>query len=223
MTAAPIAYTSFENETVYSGSYTDTGDAAADHDLVNNSGQPIVDSTVATEWGYNASYVNSRDGVGLTDGDYVGVTDYTTAVGSYTDGSQGYQMSDCDGQMVLTFNAVDISGYTDVRVSLDLFVADTGYEATDYATVTAQTDVGNVVLYNNSDTGLETDAGSWMNLSADIDDLATSVTLVVAFDSNSGNEAIYLDNASVIPEPATLGLVAVFGAGLMFVRRSVRI
>lgn len=96
-----IATTSFENETV-AAQYIDTGDASVDHDLINNSGQSPVDSTVITELGYDASYVNSRGSIGLTDGDFVGVTSFTGTVGSFTDGSQGYQMSDMDGRMVLS-------------------------------------------------------------------------------------------------------------------------
>lgn len=40
--------------------------------------------------------------------------------------------------------------------------------------------------------------------------------LIIQFDSVNIN---YLDNVSVIPEPATLGLVAVFGGGILFIRR----
>ena len=54
---------------------------------------------------YAASYI-STGGVGLTDGDYFGVTDYTGTVGAFTDGSQGYQMSDTDGITQLTFEGI---------------------------------------------------------------------------------------------------------------------
>ena len=42
---------------------------------------------------YSAEYI-STGGSGMTDGDYFGVSDYTGTVGSYTDGAQGYLMSD---------------------------------------------------------------------------------------------------------------------------------
>ena len=225
-TAGTIARTSFESEAVGS-IYTDTGDAASDHVLVNNVGEAVVGSTVTTELGYNASYVNTRGDVGLTDGDYVGVTDYASGVGgSFTDGSKGYEMSDTDGQMLLTFDSVDVSGHSDVLVSLDLFVQETGWEtgtSLDSIIITALTDVGDVTLLDTSasdidDLGIE---GYWMNLSAGIDDSASTISLVVAFDSNSGSEAIYLDNVSFesIPEPAALTLIALGGSAVLLLRR----
>ena len=74
-----------------------------------------------SDLGYSASYV-STGGVGLTDGDYFGVTDYASTVGAFTDGSQGYQMSDTDGIAQLVFDVVSDAD----SVSMDIFIQGTG-------------------------------------------------------------------------------------------------
>src|SRR2546426_3732194 len=126
--AAPVAIagTSFEREPAVPGFYTDTGDLHADHALDNHVAEPLVDSTAAStaggELGFTARYVNSRGGVGLTDGDYVGVTSDTSAVGRFPDGGQGYHLSDADGAVQLEFAPVDLSLQNGVVVLVDLFV-----------------------------------------------------------------------------------------------------
>lgn len=55
---------------------------------------------------------------------------------------------------------------------------------------------------------------------------ARSVTLAIATTRTGGSETnIWIDNieGSVIPEPATIGLIGVFGAGLLVVRRRFQI
>ena len=104
-----IAETSFEAPAAVGGKYTDTGDQGTDHDLVNNSGEPLVDfDGGGGEIGFDSRYVNTRNGEGLAD-DFVGVTGSTSDVGSYTDGSQGFQIRDPDGKMVTEFDPVDLS------------------------------------------------------------------------------------------------------------------
>ena len=75
------------------------------------------------ELGFSLYYF-STGGVGLTDGDYTGVRNYTYSVGAYTDGNQGYAMSDPDGIVQLAFDSVSNAD----RVSLDLFIESTGWE-----------------------------------------------------------------------------------------------
>ena len=82
--AAIIAFTSFEDPAAIGGTYTDTGSASVDHDLVNNPGQPLVDFTATgNELGFNAVYLNTRSGPGLTDGDFVGVTSFDNLTGRF--------------------------------------------------------------------------------------------------------------------------------------------
>ncbi|MBT6283520.1 MAG: hypothetical protein HOJ00_09105 [Phycisphaerae bacterium] len=189
-----LVYTSFEEPGI-GAQYVDPGDPLVDHQLVNNIGQSEVEHlATGAEMGFTAWYVNTRDGVGLTDGDYVGATDYTGTVGAYTDGLQGYQMSDCDGMMLVQFDTVLSSGAW--NVSLDLFVQSTGWEADDAIVVDVVVDGGAVLTILDStgqdidDMGIE---GVWFNLLQDLTGY-TEATLRVSLDSNSGTEAIFLDN-----------------------------
>jgi hypothetical protein len=196
-----LVYTSFE-EPLIGAKYFDTGDSALDHQLVNNVGEAMVEWVASgAEMGFTAWYVNTRNDVGLVDGDYVGVTNYTAGgVGSYPDGVQGYQMSDCDGLMRVDFDTVTGSGGW--NLSLDLFVAETGYEdetdpnGADVIVVDVVVDGGVVIAILDStgqdinDMGIE---GVWFNLLQDLTGY-TEATLRVSFDSNSGPEAIFMDN-----------------------------
>lgn len=154
-----IEGTSFEEPNAVGGIYTDTGDAAIDHFLVDNAGEPVVNyNSVGGEIGFQSFYGNTRNGVGLTDGDNVGVTSNNSVVTSYTDGSQGFQIQDADGVMSIIFDAVDISGHSDVEVAFDYFLSSTGYESEDRL-------VAEVTVDSNSPISILDTAGS------DIDDL----------------------------------------------------
>jgi len=210
--AGVIASTSFENAMV-DGQYVDTGDAAVDHDLVNNAGQSVVDFTAdGTEMGFDAYYRNTRSDVGLTDGDFVGATSFTGTVGSFTDGVQGYEMQDADGTMGMSFDTVNFAGAW--SVSLDLFVQTTGWETDDSIHIWAEVDGGSTVDILNTigsdvnDRGIE---GAWMSLNLDLS-AYTTATLFVELESNSGSESIYLDNVSFRAVP-TPGAVALLGLG----------
>jgi MYXO-CTERM domain-containing protein len=191
----------FENTDALGGKYFDTGDATVAHDLVNNAGEAWVDVD-----GMNAAYGPfDPNGVGLTDGDYVGVTTY--GPGGY-EGDQSYQMSDTDGIMTLTSNVFDTAEY----VSLAIFIADTGYEDTDWITIS----MGGSELYSlggGDDGGLamEEASGSWILLSLDV----SGGALEIAFACNSGSEALYIDAISIegaaVPAPAALALLGLAG------------
>ncbi|MDP7070298.1 MAG: hypothetical protein QF561_03005 [Phycisphaerales bacterium] len=193
---------SFENTDALGGKYYDTGDANVAHDLVNNAGEAWVDVD-----GMDAGYIPfDPPGVGLTDGDYVGVTNYTGSVGAFYDGDQGYQMSDTDG--VMSLSSADFAGAT--SVSLALFIADTGYEDTDYV----QVFFGGVELLSigGTDDGgaaLEAAAGSWFEVTGAV----AGGALEIYFASNSGSEALFIDAIVIegIPAPGALALLAVAG------------
>ena len=190
-----LLYTSFE-EPLIGGQYVDLGDAAVDHALLNNAGEAMVEWVASgAEMGFTAFYYNTRGSVGLTDGDYVGVTNYTGGgVGGYPDGAQGYQMSDCDGMMEITLDTATASGSW--NVSLDMFVASTGWEADDLIIVDIIVD-GGAVLTLLDTTGQDIDnlgiEGAWFNWLQDLTGY-TEATLRVSLDSNSGSEAIFIDN-----------------------------
>ena len=190
-----LLYTSFE-EPLTGGQYVDLGDAAVDHQLFNNAGEAMVEwAATGAEMGFTAWYLNTRGSVGLTDGDYVGVTDYTGGgVGAYPDGVQGYQMSDCDGLMRVDFDTATGSGAW--NVSLDLFIASTGWEADDAIVIDIIVDGGAVISVLDT-TGQDIDnlgiEGAWFNWLQDLTGY-TEATLRVSLDSNSGSEAIFIDN-----------------------------
>jgi 2',3'-cyclic-nucleotide 2'-phosphodiesterase (5'-nucleotidase family) len=191
-----IAYTSFE-EPGTGGRYTDTLGSATSHTLINNAGEAPVNYTAAgAELGFS-SYYTSTGGEGLTDGDYVGVTTYTpVSDGSFTDGSQGFEMQDTDGIMTTTLDAVDITGYTTVTVSADLFIKADSWEATDVIRIWVTVDGGaEIDLINTAgsdidDLGIE---GSWRLVSADLSD-NTTATLHISLEANAANETIWVDN-----------------------------
>jgi len=188
-----IGYTSFEEPTS-DGQYVDTGDASVDHALENNAGQSDVNYTSAGgELGFS-SYYYSTGSNGLTDGDYVGVTSFTGAVGAFTDGGQGFQMQDTDGIMELVLDAVDVSA-GGVTLTLDYFVQSTGWETGDRIHIWVVADGGEVDLvdtdYQDIDgLGLE---GQWNLASLDLDGY-DSAELHISLESNSGSEGLFIDN-----------------------------
>ena len=194
----------FENPDALGGKYFDTGDADVAHDLVNNAGEAWVDID-----GMDAAYIPfDPPGVGLTDGDYVGVTDYTGGTGGFYEGAQAYQMSDTDGVMTLTSAVFDTADF----VTMAFFLADTGYEDTDWVTVT----MGGVELYSIGNTGdgglaMEEASGYWFLVSGAV----SGGALEISFASNSGSEALYIDaiyiEGAAIPAPAALALLGLAG------------
>ena len=198
--AQTIAYTSFEEATTTGTKYTDTGDAATDHALVNNSGEPDV-NFVATgnELGFSSYYFNSRGGTGLTDGDYVGITNYAGTVGSYPDGSQGFQMSDTDGLMVTTLDTVDVSAYASVNISIQYYVNTEGYESDDYFRIWVVADDGSEVdIFNTqgsdiNDLDIE---GKWLSAVARVAG-KNKIVVKMGLDCNAGFEAVYFDNIQI--------------------------
>ena len=196
--------TSFENTDAIGAKYFDTGDANTAHDLINNAGEAWVDID-----GMDAAYIPFDPASdGLTDGDFVGVSNYRGSVGSFYDGDQGYQMSDTDGIMTLTSAVFDTADY----VSLAIFIASTGYEDADWITIT----MGGVELFNlggTDDGGLamETAAGSWIV----VEGAVSGGALEIAFASNSGSEAVYIDaiviEGAAIPAPGALALLGLAG------------
>jgi len=215
-----IAYSSFEELPVFGGvQYVDTLDPATDHALLDNPGEPVVNYDGGLELGFSSFYTNTRDSVGLTDGDFVGVTDFTGAVGEYTDGVNGFQMSDPDGLMTTTMDTVDLAGLASASMTVDLFVNSTGYESDDRVRVWLEVDGGeDIDLFNVSGDDLESSAatGQWLTLSADLTGFS-SATLRFELDANAGPEAIYVDNIVFVPAPGALALLGL--AGLAGTRR----
>ncbi len=123
---AQVAGTSFEEPQAFSGKYTDTGNPNVAHPLLNNANEPLVNFvSTGGELGFLAYYVPyDTPDVGLTDGDFVGVTSFTPSPTLlFTDGEKGYQMNDLDGNMIVEFDQVDLTGISNPTVSLDFLLS----------------------------------------------------------------------------------------------------
>lgn len=209
-----FAYSSFE-EAFVGAQYVDTGDPLMDHALMNNDGQSWVNYGGGMELGFSSFYTNTRDSVGITDGDFVGATNFTGTVGAFTDGVQGFQISDPDGLMTTTMSSVDLTGRVAPSVSIDYYMQATGYEADDRVRIWVEVDGGVEIDLLNSDgadindLGIE---GAWTTLSLDLSGYTTA-TLNFELDSNSGSEALYVDfvRFSEIPAPGALALLGLAG------------
>jgi Secretion system C-terminal sorting domain len=204
---AQIAFSSFEEPLLHNGSYFDQGDASVAHNLMNNENEPLVNwQSTGNELGFSARYVpyNNPD-VGLTDGDTVGVTDRTSVVSAFPDGLKGYEMSDCDGNFILEFDSVNLNGVSNPTVSIDFFIAETGYEG-DGTENEASSDRLRIYI-KDIDQGIETDLlnttgsdindlaieGVWITATANLDS-DTEVQLVIEARTNAGVEAFFFDN-----------------------------
>lgn len=189
-----LAGTSFEQASTGS-QYTDTGDPGTDHALVNNPGQADVNFTAANgEMGFTSYFYTTGSG-GLSN-DFTGVSSYTGTVDAFTDGAQGFQMTDVDGRMELTFDEVDVSD-GGVTLSIDAFIQSTGWEDADLVRIWVVADGGEVDLLNT--TGQDIDnlgiEDQWITYTLDLDGY-DSAELHVSLASNSGSETLYIDNIS---------------------------
>ncbi len=203
---AQIAFSSFEDPLLYNGSYVDQGDPAIAHDLMDNTNEPLVNWTsTGNELGFSAKYVPYNDpDVGLTDGDTVGVTDRTSIVSAYPDGSKGYEMSDCDGNFILEFDPVDLTGVSNPTVSIDFFINETGYEGDGTENIASsdrlriyikdlgqgfETDLLNTTGSDINDLGIE---GTWITVTTPLESNA-QVQLIIEARTNAGVEAFFFD------------------------------
>ena len=177
---------------------------------------------------------------GLVDGDVFGVKDWTDSgngVQYYTDGTQGFQMSDTDG--IGQLRMAEVSGAT--SISFDLWVRPTGWETYENANTpldkfsvgfgAAGVDTANLLDSGSedlddwfADEGIV--EGEWVTLTFDLATLGlTTGSLQVSLETNSPNETVIIDNIviegqvmGVVPGPG--GLVALFGlVGLRRKRR----
>jgi len=228
--ASVIASTGFEYE-MLGVPYKDLGDATVNHDLVNNAGESLVDSTLVAlgfgDWGYDASYIKSSGSGGVTEGDAVGVTGDLSEVGGFTEGVQGYQFEDSDGVFVLTFDTIEMPVCGDAVVSLDLFVASSTWELSDWVHIYAVTDSGSHTMIDT--TGLDIDIdlfdgqsleGQWTNVTAAFS--CCSVQLVVEFESNANVETMYIDNVTLATAPEPLSILLMGVGGLVTMRYKTR-
>ena len=228
-------FTSFEEPELFTGLYTDTGDPNVAHDLLNNQDEPLVNfESNGSEMGFMARYVPyDSPGDGLTDGDDVGVTDSPPSGDHpFPNGSQGYQVSDVDGNFILEFDPI-ISYSTGPHLEIDYFIAETGYEGDGTVNESGsdrlriyvrhleeneEYDILDTTGSNINDLGIE---GQWINGSVSLPafvDVPLTFQLVIEARCNSSSEIFYFDNVefygylgleshnedifSIVPNPA---------------------
>ncbi|MED5267403.1 MAG: hypothetical protein VYB00_01110, partial [Candidatus Thermoplasmatota archaeon] len=194
-----VAYTSFEDP--LNGSiYIDTGDSSVDRYLWNNAGESHVSHNVTTgsEMGFQL-YYQSTGSNGLTDGDFFGAVEYTGTVGSFTDGNQGYEMSDVDGIATLELDIVDGDS-----VEFDLYVQqklqsgqNANWETADKIVIWFYGANSDIEILNTTGDDIDTAhtslLGVWTTYVVDLTG-AGAGSLKFMLQSNAATEAIYLDN-----------------------------
>lgn len=220
-----IAFTSFEDPPMAStATYMDTLDASSDHALLTNTGEPSVNWTSIgsdQELGFASFYSNTRDSVGLTNGDDVGVVRPSNAL--Y--GIQAFQMSDTDGLMTTMLDTVSLQSATNTSVSLSLFINSTGWESQDRIRIwmildgATENDIFNTQGQDIDNLGIE---GTWLEFSESLIGY-DSVQLAFGLDSNTDDEKLLIDNIrfegdmtaapAPVPVPAS-GILA--GLGLFY-------
>ncbi|MBC2607151.1 lamin tail domain-containing protein [Pelagicoccus albus] len=209
-------YTSFEEPFGDGSIYVDE-DAATDHYIENMAGSSDVVYEGGLELGFKAFYKNTRNASGLSDGDYVGVTQFTGTVGTYKDGTQGYQISDPDGEYIVELDTIDMSLVEgEPTLLIDLFVQETSWESNDVIRVWVETDIGTFYLLDSSssdvnDLNIE---GFWQTLSADLTG-ASAASIRFSLDSNSASEAIFVDNIRFgpVPQIEPVSIMEIQGSG----------
>ncbi|WGF93219.1 T9SS type A sorting domain-containing protein [Aequorivita marisscotiae] len=223
---AQVAGTSFEEPDTFTGKYTDTGDPNIAHDLINNASQPLVDfASMGGEMGFDARYTPyDSPGVGLSDGDDVGVTDKKpSSEVPFTAGENGYRMSDIDGNYILEFDQVDLTGVTTPAISVDFLIAinssnpangnyegdgTTNESGSDRLRIYVKdiTNSTEIDLFNSTGTDLDdlvpfnTTTGqyelSWQNVFGAVP--SSVVQLVIEGRNNAGGESFWFDNVMYV-------------------------
>ncbi|MCH2152226.1 MAG: hypothetical protein MK089_02695 [Phycisphaerales bacterium] len=195
-----LAFESFENYEL-GGKYYDTLGSDNNHQLINNDGEAIVDGDI-----WNSYYYDTGD-VGLTDGDWVGVTDFAGSTGGFTDGDQAFQWTDTDGNIEMVFDGV--AGAT--VITMDVFILGGGYESSDFLSIGMDGWSGGFYATGDDLEGY----GYWMQVTLTLEDAfadGASLNLSMAF--NAASEGMFIDNIvwyDAIPAPGALALLGLAG------------
>ena len=144
-------------------------------------------------------------GVGLTDGDTVGVTDSSpNGSNPFPDGLNGYEISDTDGNFILEFDPLIITSPT---ISIDYFISETGYEGDGTANASGSDrlriyvkNLNDLIEYDLLNTtgsdinDLEIE-GAWNTASISLENSPNSnIQLIIEARNNSAAEAFFFDN-----------------------------
>lgn len=197
----------FEQQSVHNSLYYDLEDPSVAHVLTNNPNEPILNFRGQdNNLGYTAFYVPYDDpSTGLSDGDHVGITDDTAIIGAWSEGNQGYILSDIDGNFILNFSEVLLNQWAETTVSCSLFIRESTYEG-DGTQNASNSDRIAIYVIDPSD-GSKVDLidtagndiddldieGRWLRLTAQISGFNRG-QLVVEARNNASNEAFYIDD-----------------------------
>jgi hypothetical protein len=158
--------------------------------------------------------INSSSGLNAPD-----VSADGTAVSDGTE--HNFQFNDTDGAVVLNFEAVDVSGFTDRKLRLNYWINDIGFESNDAFTISISNGGLGIVLLGFGETELEangatdeSDPASWNALEVDLDAVLassgldpTNLILSIAVDVNSPDENIFVDDIVFVsdsPQPCNI-------------------
>ena len=202
-----LFHANFEEHPVTSALYYDTEDPSLPHPLTNNPDQPLLNvDALGPALGYQASYIPyDQDSTGFGDGDHVGITDSQNMVGAFSQGNQGYIMSDIDVNFILTFSEVDLNGMDQITVSCDAFINQASYEGDGVNNASNSDRIAIYII--NPETGDRIDLinstgqdindlnieGRWLNLSANLSGF-NRAQLVIEARNNASDEAFFIDN-----------------------------
>ncbi|MEM6700678.1 MAG: hypothetical protein AAF599_19895, partial [Bacteroidota bacterium] len=208
--------TSFENLTAQTFSspnclYNDPDNTTA-HTLQNFNamcGEIVVQAApTPTELGFEIvwSPTGGNAGTGFSDDDAFGVAtsaSLATETGAAApDGEQGFLMEDTDGEVTMTFTAVDLSGTGSPQVSLQYILAATSWEIEDYlyayvniSGASCATTTVDIVDTRGMDIDGNLTEGSWVTATADLSAFSGCLAqLVIEHSSNAASEELGIDN-----------------------------
>lgn len=197
----------FEQLPTYNSLYHDLQDPNLPHALVNNLEEPILNSESNNHLlGFSAFYTPYDDpSTGLSDGDQVGITDDTATVGTFYEGTQGYVLSDIDGNFTLNFSEVTLERWSETMVYCSVFIKESTYEGdgtqnaanSDRLAVYVLNPLNGDKIYLIDTTGHDIDdldiEGQWLNLSAHIPEF-DQAQLIIEARNNASNEAFFIDD-----------------------------
>lgn len=170
---------------------------------------------------FSTTWINTRDGDGLSDGDFIGVSvdpgfaavdaiPFTATL----EGTRFFEFNDPDGMLRLRIADTDVAGLTDVALEIAFLVRNTGWEAGDNVSVTLLTDAGDVSVISlaGGDDGSDPATGmnafnqanplNFVELFTPVPPEATTAGVEVTFEADVNEESASVDNIRLTARPS---------------------
>jgi len=160
--------------------------------------------------------------IGDTDPSVVNTRDHTDALTDLGKMDQGQcYFLKRPGTNKLIFDTVNLAAYDDVIVSVWIYVPNVTFGTTDGITISVVYDTVNTatLLSITGDTALAPYKAKWSQIASTagaIPDSATSAYLKIGSGMSQESEDFWVDDVLFMPEPATLALVGVGMAGIIW-------